>query len=277
MKKIVISTTFRDFDDSVNDKMQLMFLEGLKRQTYQEYILVVSLFGEKRVKTVVQDVLKEKAVFVDNTIDEDYRYSLTRVIKNGIDYAIRNQGDVLLDCSGDILLQNNFLETIVKFYKPLYSGITHPNVFYEIKENQMINKHRGSCARGIDVRFFDVKLFENLNVYKCFEKYSLYDWGGIEHFTTAICLKYSPYRINVFRKTKAFKVENDRDAANESNEYVCKSSIRNLRVIRRLSLHLGISYSMITDLYYLHLVYKNPHFDIVGTIKYYYWIIKKYI
>lgn len=44
MKKIVLTTTFRSFEGNKNDRLQQMFLKSLSRQTYQNFILVVTIF-----------------------------------------------------------------------------------------------------------------------------------------------------------------------------------------------------------------------------------------
>ena len=48
MPQIILSTTFRDFDKSMNDRMQMRFLHSLKSQTFQDFILVVTVFDEKK-------------------------------------------------------------------------------------------------------------------------------------------------------------------------------------------------------------------------------------
>lgn len=140
MKNIIITTTFRDFKGNINDQMQIQFLKSLKKQTYQNYTLVVTLFHEKNVKKFVEKIIGEKVVFFNSIIDDKYRYSLSKVILNGITYGQENGADILIDCSGDIILQNNFLEIVNKNYSEMYSGISHPNIFFDINEDFKVLK-----------------------------------------------------------------------------------------------------------------------------------------
>ena len=104
MKKVVITSTFRSFEGNVNDKMQELFLRSLKKQTYQNFVLVVTIFRERNVEQSVKSILGDKAVFVYSEIAEEYRYSLSKVVLNGIDYGTNNDCSILVDCSGDIIL-----------------------------------------------------------------------------------------------------------------------------------------------------------------------------
>lgn len=258
MKKIIITTTFRDFKGNINDKMQLQFLNSLTKQTYQNYVLVVTIFKEKNVERVVKKILGEKAVFYNSIIEDEYRYSLSKVLLNGIDYGKEIGADILIDCSGDIILQNNFLETVVNNYSELYSGISHPNIFFDVNENfEVIKKRLGQCNRGIDIRFFDFKLLVDKNVYKYLQRYTFLDWGGFEHFLTAICIKYSSKKINIFNESKVVKFENNRELSNETEQFINRSSQRNQRLLMDAARAMNIDTDKIMDLYYIHLQYQD--------------------
>jgi hypothetical protein len=255
MKKIIITTTFRDFKGNINDKMQLKFLYSLKNQTYQNYILVVTTFGEKRVESVLHKVMGEKVVIYESGKKADYRYSPVEVILNGIDYGKTNKADILLDCSGDIILQNNFLEVVENHYNSYFSGVCHPNIFYEIDDGfHVVNKFIGSCNKGIDIRFFDYQLM--LQCENILKKYRLYDWGGIELLLTGLCRNYAHEKINIFTETKVIKIENDRKAADENNDYIKKSVARNFQTLCRFAERMGISNTDLFDLYFIHNQYK---------------------
>ena len=261
MKKIIITTTFRDFKGNINDKMQIQFLKSLKRQTYQNYILVVTLFGEKNVEKTVREILNEKACFFNSIIDEKYRYSASKVILNGIEYGKEKSADILVDCSGDIILQDNFLETVVSNYSEWYAGISHPNIFFDVDNNfRVINKRMGKCSRGIDVRFFDFSMLKDPIVSKILQRYMFYDWGAFEHFYAAIAMKYSKRMINIFRESKVVKFENNRDACNESIQCMMRAHRNNSRVLIAAARKMKIDVNKIFDLYYIHLQYHDPSY-----------------
>lgn len=257
MKKIVITSTFRSFEGNVNDKMQELFLRSLKKQTYQNFVLVVTIFRERNVEQSVKSILGDKAVFVYSEIAEEYRYSLSKVVLNGIDYGTNNDCSILVDCSGDIILQKNLLETVNNHFTPMYSGISHPNIFYEINSRfNVINKSIGTCNRGIDIRFFDINLLNCEEVKKRLEKYILYDWGGMEHLLYGVSKGYSSTMINIFEESKVIKVENDRNLANENNGFIEESAKRNCRVLERLARNTEMDFDNLIDLFYIHTQYK---------------------
>ena len=84
--RVVVNTTFRDFTGDINDEMQIKFLKSLRRQTFQDYILVVSVFYEKRVETVVRSILGDRCTFIYDACEGNYRFSLSKTFKNGIDF-----------------------------------------------------------------------------------------------------------------------------------------------------------------------------------------------
>lgn len=238
-----------------------MFLESLRRQTYQNFVLVVTIFREQNVERNVRKILggggQNKTVFIYSQVSEEYRYSPTQVVLNGIAYGMKNGYDILFDCSGDIILQDNMLEVVDKRFSPMYSGISHPNIFHEVDGDfQVVSKSIGSCSRGIDVRFFDLQLLNHSDIKEKLKNYALYDWGGIEHLLFGISQQYSDEMINIYEESKVVKIENDRESANENNEYIRKSAKRNWQVLEELAIVLGIDYADLMDLFYIHAQYK---------------------
>ncbi len=259
MKKIVVTSTFRSFGggENKNDRLQQLFLKSLKKQTYQNFILVVTIYREENVEQNVKAILGDKAVFVYTEISEEYRYSPTKVVLNGIEYGEKNGYDILVDCSGDIILQDNMLETVAKYYSPMYTGISHPNIFYEVDDQfQVLGKYFGSWGKGIDIRFFDICLLNHPDVKKRLEQYALYDWGGIEHLLYGICQPYANEMINIFEESTVIKVKNDREAANEDSQYIQRSGERNRERLKELAYDIGIDFSDLLNLQYIHMQYK---------------------
>lgn len=200
---------------------------------------------------------QDRVVFIYSQIPEKYRYSPTQVVLNGIEYGVKNGCDILVDCSGDVILQDNLLEIVDRRFSSMFSGITHPNIFHEVDDEfQVVSENVGACSRGIDVRFFDIQLLNHPDVKEKLENYALYDWGGIEHELFGISQQYSDKMINIFEESKVVKVENDRESANENNEYIQKSARRNWQVLEQLSYNIGIDYVDLMDLFYIHAQYK---------------------
>ncbi len=212
MPQIIVSTTFRDFDGSPNDKMQINFLRSLKSQTFQDFILVVTVFGEKNVARVVKKILEDKAVIVYDHVCGKYRYSLSRTFMNGVDYGLENHAGILMDCSSDVILQKNFLETVRKRSGMLTAGISHPNVFREKMSDGKKKYFYGRLNQGIDVRFYSLDLFQNIHVHQILNRFPSYDYGAsIEIVLCGIAIKYAAKRSNIFMESKVLKEENARE------------------------------------------------------------------
>lgn len=211
MAQIIISTTFRDFDGSSNDKMQMRFLYSLKRQTFQDFVLVATVFGEKKVEKIVKKILGEKSEIIQDIGSEQYQFSLSKTFMNGVDYGLENHARILVDCSSDIVLQKNFLDVVNNRIKSHTAGISHPNIFREKTKDGEIRYIYGSIRWGIDVRFYALDLFQDEHIYGIFNEFPSYDYGaGIETILCGIAIKYARKRYNIFMESKVIKEENIR-------------------------------------------------------------------
>lgn len=213
MAKIIVNTTFREFTGDVNDKMQIAFLQSLQRQTMQDFILVVTIFGEHRVEKIIRSILQEKCAFIyDDEYGSKYRFSLSKTFLNGVDYGLQHNADIILDCSSDIILQKNFLEVVAKHSGSFSAGISHPNIFMQTRESGQKIFYPGKISRGIDARYFSLDIFRDEHVYSLLKKFPSYDYGaGIETELCCIAIKYAKRRYNIFMESRVLKIENDRD------------------------------------------------------------------
>lgn len=234
MPQIVISTTFREFDSSDNDKMQIGFLKSLKRQTFQDFILVTTIFGEKRVERVVKSILDKKVFIVHDNRNGKYRFSLSKTFMNGVDYGLANNAVILVDCSSDIILQSNFLDVVSKRIGSYMAGISHPNVFCEKNEKGKMC-FRGKITRGIDIRFYSLDLFREKHVYELLNRFPSYDYGAsIEMVFCGIAIKYASKRYNIFMESRVLKRENEREGqVGVETEFMKEGTRRNLPTVKR--------------------------------------------
>lgn len=218
-KKIYISTTFREFDGSANDEIQRLFLYSLKSQTYKNWQLVVTVFNEKTVKDVVRSIIPHAVIIKTGT--DGYRFSLTDVLVNTILVAGNDKKSVIIWTTCDVVFENNFFENIVKNYSKNVSGTSHPHMIYKnIEDLKSIcdnfiynNKH------GIDTLFFSTNILASERVKNIIEKYRFINWGYFEQFLVGIAIKYSDNRVNLCNLSFILKIENDRDANNENQDY----------------------------------------------------------
>lgn len=235
MPQIVISTTFRDFDGSPNDRMQMKFLYSLSRQTFQDFVLVVTVFNEKKVDRIVRKVLGNKATIIYDCGSDNYIFSLSKTFMNGVDYGLANHARILVDCSSDIILQDNFLEVVNKRIKKCTAGISHPNIFRERMCDGRIQYSYGKIGRGIDIRFYSLDLFQNKHVYDLLNRFPSYDYGaGIERILCGMAIKYAKGRYNIFMESKVLKEENNREGQiGVETEFMRKGAERNIPVTER--------------------------------------------
>lgn len=216
---IILCTTFRDFKGTDNDKIQYMFLDNIKNQSFQDFKIVTTTFGEKKVKDVVDGYFGSKSIVREVELPSNYRFSLSDVVLSGIEELKNTEGDcIFVWCTCDIQLEHTFFKTLVDNYTKDLSGIVHPNIIYDSLDSLKNNKGIvGSIAHGIDLLFFDKETI--LKAESDIKKYRFYDWGVFEWFLVAIGRRYSNNRINLFSQTKIKKIINNRELTNESKEY----------------------------------------------------------
>lgn len=258
MPRIVVCTTFRDFVGNENDKMQLNFLKSLKRQTMMDFILVVTVFGEVNVEKTVQSVLGDRCFFIHEKPKKNYKFSLSVAFKNGVDYGIHSGAETILDCSADVILQKNFLETVVKYSGTYTAGISHPNVMMVKLKNGKLQRKYSRISKGIDARYFSLDIFKNKEVYTLLERYPSYDYGcGIEIILCGIAIKYADKKKNIFMESKVLKMENDRDGKTAKvSPFMRKGRARNLPVVQQFLRSQDLSPK------YVNLEEINKHFAI---------------
>lgn len=219
MVKIILCTTFRDFKGTDNDKIQYMFLENIKKQTYQNFVLVTTTFGEKNVKGVVDQYFGEKSITRNVDLPTNYRFSLTDVILSAIETAKNIAEDsIIIWCTCDIMFDSDFFQKLAYYYQKGISGIVHPNIIY--KSIKDMNDDRNASVeiyKGIDLLFFDKNVL--IDAEQDIINYRFYDWGVFEFFLVGISMVHSLNRINLFTQTQVKKIVNDRKLTNESKAY----------------------------------------------------------
>lgn len=238
--KIVLATTFRDFKGNDNDRIQYLFLEKLKEQTFGDFILAVTTFGEKRVADVVREQLGARVVVKDVERPNEFRFSLTDVVLTGMDVARQVQEECILIWSTcDVMLKRDFFQNLIENFKPGISGIVHPNILYNTVEE--MKSDRGtieSLNDGIDLLFFDSQVLEAAR--NEIEEYRFLGWGVFEWFMALIALKYASSRINLLGITSIGKIANNRGLTNESLRYFGTCARYNKKVLERYIQDTGV-------------------------------------
>jgi hypothetical protein len=261
--KIYIAATFREFDGSENDKIQVLFLESLMRQKFTNFELVTTTFGERSVKTKLNTVDLNIKIYEEEKLD--YRFSLTKVLENAISYAEANHTDndyFIIWTTCDLVFQDDFLESVFKYnklsnYKS--SVISHPHLMYQsIEDLENDNFVVHGPNDGIDYIGFSGRLIQSQ--FKAdLRNYFYSDWGVFEHFLVAMAVKYNFARQNLFQASKARKISNDRSVNNENDQYFKMSLNKNWPVFRSF-----LADSHLSEEYFF-LAYCNLKYKVVGS------------
>ena len=232
MKKIILCTTFRDFTGSSNDDIQKKFLTSIEDQSYKDFEVVVTLFGEKNVRNELNKYSFMTSFYDGST--GDYRYTLSDVINNAIDYAFEEYNDfILLWTTCDVIFEVDFFKNVVLAMEKSEVGTSHPHLSYSSIEDYSLtrNINFGELFSGFDLIFFSSR-FIDLRIRELLKDFKFYDWGVFEHFLISLAeLKSRRGQkvklINIFESSKIIKIENDRVLTNEPNSFLIKSHQRN--------------------------------------------------
>ena len=217
-RKILVCTTFREFNGNSNDQIQRAFLRGLKDQTYQNYLLVPTIFGEKNVEAVLKEVgVPFKAFHGDAG---KYRYSSSQFMENAIS-LIDEPGKyiVMYTCCDDIL-DKDFFEKVVGAMPPLSACTSLPHTDFRTLEDLKNNKVCAYTYGGIDIIFFDGDIFLDPEVKKVIKKYRNDGMCGMETFLSGIARVFCRGMYNIYPVVKIVRIDNDRKVNNETSSYM---------------------------------------------------------
>jgi hypothetical protein len=258
-QKIIICTTFRDFKGTENDRIQRLFLRSLESQKYQNFEIVVTLFGEKEVKGELEK-FNLKSFFYDGESD-GFRYSLTQVVLNAIGHAEKNENEnyIVLWTTCDIVLDDNFLYRIIKNYKINSIGTSHPHTMYSSVDDYENNRSciKSGLFNGFDLIYFDKEFLQTEKVSKSLKKYVYNDWGIFEHFLVSLgAVGNNPDMINLYEDAKIYKIENERNLTNEPSQFLINSHMRNSLTFKNFIRDNSLSNNYF-DLTYCHFKFRQ--------------------
>lgn len=206
MREIIIACTFRDFDGSVNAKAQQVFLERIKNQTYKNYKLVVTGFGEKFVKRELEK-FEIPHIYYDSK-NTDILFSWGEVVANGIKHLEYGKS-ILLFSNGDVLFDPNLFEEIINHFEPGVGGTTYPNLYYksleDLKNNLFYDPYHNKYLRSIyqydpnifvtEMAYVDGDVMLDSNNYKLFHDHIVGDPPGIA--INLMLARFSKKLINI--------------------------------------------------------------------------------
>jgi hypothetical protein len=217
---ILIAVTFRDFNGSDNDRIQRLFIDTLRRQTYSNWRLVVGLFNEKRVE---EEIRKEgvPAVFHRNGPVSGYKFSLTDVLLNAVEESGAEEHSIILWTTCDVLFPPDFLATVVRHATPGFVAVSHPHLMYASLDDLAVARQiPASLNSGMDLVIMDGALFRNERNLRIIRDFRFRDWGIFEHFLVGFAQVAATRRINLFGVANIGNVENDRVVGAETQNWL---------------------------------------------------------
>lgn len=259
MKEIVVATTFRDFKGTENDNIQHLFLDSLKKQTYKNWRLAITIYAEKNVaKTIKQKEIP--AIFYKGTSGE-YRFSHSEVLINGLSSA-KSSTDVIVWTTCDVIFEENFFSSLVK--EDFDVCTSHPHYMFSSVENfQNKRQPRLIINEGIDTLAFSKSFLLKGLVKKDLSQYFFTNWGIFEHFLVAVSSVHKARMINIWGLSDISKIVNDRKVTKEGKKYLEDSWNENYKVFAQFLK----AYKLNND--FLNLTYLHTRFTPLGTFKYY--------
>lgn len=280
---ILIGVTFRDFDASVNDYIQRLFLESIKHQTYTNWKLVVTIFNELNVRPVINNYNMNTVFYLEGPV-ADYKYSLTDVLLNTITESNKEDKSVIIWTTCDIILEPDFFQNIIDIYTDNLFAISHPHSLYASIDDLGTDKYiTKSINTGIDLIIMGSGIFKsdkNLNIIR---NYKYYDWGVFEHFLVGVSQLNDGEKINLYGITNISKIINDRRVNNETDGWLLKCKRKNKTVLDAFIGDYKLSKSL-SNLTYCHMQFRilsNKYLHFVNFrrdyFKYYFKTIKSTI
>lgn len=259
MKRVVIATTFRDFNGSTNDEIQRAFLRSLKSQMYKNVTLVCTVFKEKKVDEELEKYDIDKVIFHSDL--KEYKFSLSEVLINALNVA--SADDIVMWSNSDVLFEEDFLLNLTKSMDENDMGTCHPHIVYtslQDYENKTAN-YSYSPMSGFDLVFAHARIFKQPDVWQILNTYKNVDWGWFESFMSAIVLYKNLKRANLYNLNSVYKIANDRKANNETNMWLKNSCLNNKKTLERFLNDYGIS-RKICNLMYCHYLFSFSFSDV---------------
>ncbi len=256
--KVLWLVSFRPIGKSKsNDLFQSMFVDSVKSLNNNIHFSltqfneqnVKKFIKKKRIKNFYKDISKKK-------LPPGKKYSNKLMLSNALDQFIeKGKFDYLVFSTADILVPNNLFQELEKINAKNFCGFVYPNT-------QIINgelKNTFWPYFGIDLIVFKIDKKKAREFRKIIKFYNQYDWGIIENFYIAACEVLKLKKINLYKKMKVIKFENDFSSFSEDRSWQINSWKENQRYFVKFLTKYKLSKLYAYGSYY-YLLYKIFNF-----------------
>jgi len=206
--------SFRPFGRSrENDSYQGIFIDSVKSLNFNiTFSLtqfddpnVEDFINKKNIKNFYTNISKSE-------LPDGKKYSNKRMLDNALDqYINKDDFEYLIYSNADIIVPNNLFDELAKIKLENFCALIYPNT--HVKNGNIKNiiwPHY-----GIDLIIFKISKDKAIKFKELIKTYDAYDWGLQENFYIAASEALNLKRINLFKKTKVIKFENNFSAFSE--------------------------------------------------------------
>lgn len=252
---IYYCSTFREFNGNENHKIQELFLSSLEQQSYGDWHLIATTFGESTVEDYLLERLGSRVTVV-RAGRQIYRFSLSEVLDNALNHVRCSEQNcentLIIWSTCDIILPSGFFADAVNRIGTNFGFTSHPHLkadnVTEFNDNRFSNH---GPADGIDLIGFRLDAQKLSAMEKIIKEYRFEDWGVFEHFLVGVCAALRLDLMNLFQAQKIKKIVNDRVPNAETTEYFKSSLQKNWPVMDRFLSDFNLS-SRYSSLVYCH-------------------------
>ncbi len=200
--------SFRPFGKSKsNDLFQNIFVDSIKSIDF-DITLSTTQFDDLNVKDFI-DVKNVKNYYINiskKDLPKGKKYSNKLMLDKALDYYIdKGDFDYLIYSNADIIVPNNLFNELTKIELENFCAFIYPNK--NIKNGNL--KNIFWPYYGIDLIIFKISKDKAVKFKEIIKSYNAYGWGLQENFYIAASEALNLKKINLFKKLKVLKFEND--------------------------------------------------------------------
>ena len=285
MREILVCVTFREFDGSENAKIQEVFLDSIKNQTYKKYKIIAANYREKNVKKTLEEKMLPHVVHQSK---KDCMCSWSEVIRNSFCHIEKGK-HIVLWTNADNFFEPNLFQEIIDHFEPNTSGTSYPHIPYGSLSAF------GACQAQAKFWRLDPKYWVPDTIFidgdslieprnnKLFEDHEFMDrWPGMAQ--TIVLAFFAKRRINLFFRSKIATISNVRaqtkavkeiSAGQKVEESEAKKIWRQkfAEIDRQGYITLdkfcqarGIDHNYLPKGHYLHKLYQHEAYAVIGSI-----------
>ena len=217
MRQILVCVTFREFDGSTNAKIQQRFLDGIRRQDYKNFKLIVTNFREKLVRQTLDE---SNLPYEFHQSEKDCRISWTEVIQTSFQYLEKGR-HIILWTNADNVFEPNLFSEIVKNFEPRSGGTSYPPIHYaslqDFERKRPTDTWKNRPLRSFyqmdpnywvpEAIYLDGDIFLNPENERLFLKHYFVEWATGQAVT--LCLAFFAEKLkNLIYKSKIHAIKN---------------------------------------------------------------------